>query len=321
MRCPASRCVSVGLSLLASLCVSAQERKVAITVDDLPYVRGGLSGLRDGEVRSAAETANQKLLAAFEAHHVPLTGFVIQQRVESLGPAAGTKVLKQWIMHGFDLGNHTYSHSDFNDLSPEQIEQEIVRGESTIGPLMKQAGKKLVFFRFPMNHTGDTKLKHDEIAAFLARRGYRVATCTIDTSDYLFNDAYVQMLANHDGESAERLRKEYLAFSSTEIDYYTALNRQVLGYEPPQVMLLHDNRLNADVIEQVLRQFEEKRYQFVTLDVAQSNAAYRIPDTFITKFGLMWGYRWAGERDVKVDIHLEPDPPEWILKYGKAVAK
>ena len=33
------------------------------------------------------------------------------------------------------------------------------------------------------------------VAKFLAGRGYRLATCTIDNSDYLFNATYVQMLA------------------------------------------------------------------------------------------------------------------------------
>jgi len=42
-----------------------------------------------------------------------------------------------------------------------------------------------------MNHTGDTQDKHDQIAAFLSQRGYRLATCTVDNSDYLFNDAYL----------------------------------------------------------------------------------------------------------------------------------
>jgi hypothetical protein len=186
---------------------------------------------------------------------------------------------------------------------------------------MKEAGKKLEFFRFPMNHTGDTKVKHDRIAAFLSQRGYRLATCTIDNSDYLFNDSYVRMLAKNDNAAAQKLRLEYLAYTSDEIDYYAALNKQVFGYEPPQVMLLHVNRLNADVIEQVLTQFETKLYKFVSLDAAQSDAAYRTPDTYITKYGPMWGYRWAKERNVKVNGSLEPDPPKWILEYGKSSAK
>jgi len=312
---------SVGISLLSAFTGFAQGRSVAITVDDLPYAGGAQIAASASEVPSTAEIVNRKLLAALQAHRVPVTGFVIQKTVESLGPALGTSILKEWTSRGFDLGNHTYSHADLDGLSAEQMEREIVRGESTAGPLMKEAGKKLAFFRFPMNHTGDTKEKHDAVAAFLLQRGYRVATCTIDNSDYLFNDAYVRMLAKNDGQAAQKLRAEYLAYTNAEIDYYAALNGQVFGYEPPQVMLLHDNRLNAEVIEQVLRLFEQKEYRFVSLDVAQSDAAYRTPETYITKFGPMWGYRWANERSVKVNGSLEPDPPKWILQYGKASGK
>jgi peptidoglycan/xylan/chitin deacetylase (PgdA/CDA1 family) len=237
--------VPAALWLFFSGSALAQERTVAITVDDLPFAGGG----------AAADISefNLDLLAAFQAHHVPVTGFVIQKRVESLGLVSGTRILKEWITRGFDLGNHTHSHPDINNLSARQIEDEIVRGESTVAPLMLEAGKKLTFFRFPYNHTGDTQAKHDEIAAFLRLRGYQLATCTIDTSDYVFNNAYTQMLAQNDQAAAGKLRLDYLAYTSTEIDYYAALNKQVFGYEPPQVMLLHDNRLNADVIEQVLR--------------------------------------------------------------------
>jgi hypothetical protein len=123
------------------------------------------------------------------------------------------------------------------------------------------------------------------------------------------------MLAKGDNASAQKLRTEYLAYSSAEIDYYSGLNRKVLGYEPPEVMLLHDNLLNAELIEKILTLFEQKQYKFVTLAAAQSDPAYQIPDTFITKSGQMWGYRWAAERNVKYDGRLEPDPPAWILNY------
>jgi hypothetical protein len=139
----------------------AQSRTVAIAVGDLPSA---------GDPKGAsAEAVNAKLLAAFKRHHVPVTGFVIQKRVE-----------------------------------------EIVHGEATVAPLMKEAGKKPEFLRFPYNYTGDTGAKHDAIAAFLSGRGYKLATCTIDTSDYLFNDAYVLMLAKNDAASAQKLRLEYL---------------------------------------------------------------------------------------------------------------
>jgi peptidoglycan/xylan/chitin deacetylase (PgdA/CDA1 family) len=301
--------------ILGSGSLVAQKRSVAITVDDLPYAAGGAAA-DTGEEAPQAENVNRRLLAAFRRRHVPVTGFVIQKRVEALGDV-GPKILGRWTSGGLDLGNHTYSHSDINTLTIEQIQDEIVRGESIIGQLMKDTGKKLEFFRFPMNHTGDTKEKHDAIAEFLLQRGYELATCTIDTSDYVFNEAYVRMLAKHDALSARRLRSAYLAYTTAEIDYYAGLNREVLGYEPSQVMLLHDNRLNADVIEQLLGIFMQKRYEFVTLASAQSDRAYRIPETYITKFGPMWGYRWASERKVKVNGSLETDPPKWISEYGK----
>jgi peptidoglycan-N-acetylglucosamine deacetylase len=306
-------CVSVSLGLFWSQCAFAQNRAVAVTVDDLPYASASAVSPSDSAV---AQEINRKLLAALKRHHTPATGFVIQRRVEELGIAAGTKILREWTSGEFDLGNHTYSHPDINQLSPAQIEDEIVRGEISFVPLMKQVGKKPEFFRFPMNHTGDTQQKQGQVMAFLTQRGYRLATCTIDNSDYLFNEVYVRMLAEHDS-SARRLRIEYLSYTSAEIDYYAGLNKQVFGYEPPAVMLLHDNRLNADVIEQLLALFEKKQYKFVSLDGAQSDPAYQIPDTYITKYGPMWGYRWAAERSVKVNGRLEPEPPDWVLRYSE----
>lgn len=306
-------CILVSLSLFWSPGAFAQNRTVAVTVDDLPYASVLAVSPSDAAV---AEEINRKLLLALKHHHAPVTGFVIQKRVEELGVAAGTEMLRGWTSGEFGLGNHTYSHADINQLSPAQIEDEIIRGEASFVPLMKQVGKKPEFFRFPMNHTGDTPQKHEQVAALLTRRGYRLATCTIDNSDYLFNDADVRMIAAHD-TSAQGLRLEYLSYTNSEIDYYAGLNKQVFGYEPPAVMLLHDNQLNADVIEQLLALFEKKQYRFVSLDRAQSDPAYQIPDTYITKYGPMWGYRWAAERGVKVNGRLEPEPPEWVLQYSK----
>jgi peptidoglycan/xylan/chitin deacetylase (PgdA/CDA1 family) len=264
----------------------------------------------------AAEVANRKLMKEFTRHKVPVTGFVIQKSVENLGLASGTEILREWTRRGFDLGNHTYAHPDSNNLTIEQYEDQITRGEAAFVPVMKAAGRKPEFFRFPFNHTGDTKEKRDALAAFLAQRGYRLAPCTMETSDWMFNNAYVRMLARHDHAAAARLRADYLVFTSAQIDYFAGLNTQVLGYEPPEIMLLHDNKLNADVIGKVLALFEKKQYRWISLAQAESDLVYQLPDSIVTKYGPMWGYRWARERGVKVDGSLEPEPPKWITDYG-----
>ena len=94
----------------------------------------------------------------------------------------------------------------------------------------------------------------------------------------------------------------------------------MLGYEPPQVMLLHDNLLNADTIDDVLALFRERGYRFVSLAEAEKDPAYRIPETHPTPYGIMWGYRWATERGVKVNGRLEKEPPDWVTHYGEPEA-
>lgn len=296
------------LTLLGVSFAYSQSRSVAIPVDDLPYA----GTVVDLPLYTPA-AVNDRLLEAFTKRHTPVTGFVIGKVVDQIGAVAGTRILQEWVTDGLDLGNHTYSHVDIDGVSLPQVEEEIVRGEAAFASLMKVAGKQPEFFRFPMNHTGDSTAKHDSIAVLLSQRGYQLAACTIDTSDFVFNAAYVKMVAKNDASSAQRLRRDYLAYTSVEIDYYAALNKQVLGYEPPQIMVLHDSPLNADLINEILKLFADKGYKFVSLRVAQSDPAYRIPDTYITTYGPMWGYRWAQERHVKVNGRLEPDPPKWVL--------
>lgn len=306
--------VMMFFGVLASGVACSQAHTVAITIDDLPFVSGEAKPLSPNDARQAAEV-NRRILKRLVRRHVPTTGFVVEGEVDELGLSEGSSILKGWIGSGFSLGNHTYSHKGANELTADQFKDDVIKGERTFRPLMQDSHSGL-FFRFPFNATGDTKEKHVEIAEFLQRRGYRLTPCTIENEDYNFNAAYVQMLRKHDEVNAKRLRAAYLTYTSEEIDYYTGLNKQVLGYEPPQIMVLHDNQLNADLIDQVLKLFVAKRYRFVTLEEAERDPVYQVSDTFVTKYGMMWGYRWAQERHVKVDGRREKEPPSWITDYG-----
>jgi peptidoglycan/xylan/chitin deacetylase (PgdA/CDA1 family) len=300
----------VALILFAWACSvpsEAQSRTVALTFDDLPAV-----GTKDS---ASAESFNRAILDSLAKHNAPAIGFVNEKKVVELG---SKEILEQWVQRGFDLGNHTFSHADLNNLTLEQFKQEVISGEASFAFALAEVNKAPRFLRFPYNHTGDTAAKHDAVAAFLKERRYQIATCTIDNEDFLFNEAYLRMLATKDDQSAVKLRTEYLAYTAAEIDYYTSLHKQVFGRPIPHVMLLHVNRLNADLIDQLLDIFEAKLYTFVSLDVAQSDPAYNTPDTFATNYGWMWGYRWAKERGVTVDGSLESEPPAWISQYATA---
>jgi peptidoglycan/xylan/chitin deacetylase (PgdA/CDA1 family) len=285
------------------------QRSVALTFDDLPVA--------PTDHPAAATAIIGAILQALDRHHAPAIGFVIGKRVEAVGGGEGTRLLQDWVRRGYDLGNHTYSHTDLNDVSAAQYERDVVADEMYFAPLMAAARHSAHYFRFPYNHTGDTREKHDAVASFLAGRGYTVAPCTIDNEDSVFDRAYLAALAAKDARSAREIQAAYLEYTSAEIDYYASLHKQIFGREIPHVMLLHANRLNADAIDDVLKLFEQKHYRFVPLGIAMADPAYATPDTFVTKFGWMWGYRWAKELGVKVNGNLETEPADWIKQYGE----
>lgn len=293
--------------LFCLLCVStaiAQSPSVALTFDDLPAV-----GASDAiEVRAI----NLEILNSLDRHHAPATAFVIGQNAHLTSQS--WPMLEEWKHRGYVLGNHTWSHPNFADLTIAQEEEDILKGERAIAPLLAPGIK---FLRFPYNGTGNTSEKHDAILSFLKAHNYQIATCTIDNEDYVFAAAYNKMLTKHDADSATRLRAAYLDYTATEIDYYTHLHKQIFGREIPHVMLLHASRLNADTINQILALFTVRGYRFVTLTQAQSDPAYATPDTYATKYGPMWGYRWAKELGISLKNNHETEPPAWISEYGK----
>lgn len=273
------------------------------------------------------ESTNRRLVAGLVQAHIPVTGFVIagfvSPKATGQSGGSGQRSLQLWFDADFDLASHSDSHPNFADISLEQMEADVSRADDTLRPLLAAHGQKLQYFRFPYNNTGDTQAKHNAFATFLKDHGYKVGTCTIDTSDYVFASAYSRAIGAKDSAMAARIRHEYLAYSATEIDFYAALNSWVLGYEPPEVMLLHDSLLNADTISEVLALFRSRGYRFVSLSDAQRDPAYAIPDTYITKYGPMWGYRWAKEKHVGNLGMKELEPANWIADYanGKATSE
>lgn len=308
-----SLALGIAVSVIATTASGQPQLSIALTFDDLPFA----DAVRPGTVadRARALRANAQIQEALKHYGAPATGFVIERKVEDLGPA-GRQILASWNRGSFELGNHGFSHADSNDMTLTRIAGEIDRGELTIKPMAKRAHRALRFYRFAYNHVGDSEQKRAAIEGLLAARCYRLAASTIDTSDYIFATAFERALKQNDTAMQRKIEDAYLSYTTTEIRYYADLNRKVLGYEPPEVLLLHLSSLNAATMNRVLAILRSMNYRFVSLDRAQADPAYRRSPAVATKFGPMWGYRWARERGVKVDGRLEQEPPQWVQDYG-----
>ncbi len=302
--------------LLFSLSVAGQTdrpaRKMAITFDDLPYVVVGQQGL------ASAQRATKEILRVLKAHDVPVVAFVNESKLQVTGEVdARIALLQNWVDAGMILGNHTYSHPDFNALTIDQFEDEIIKGEVVTRRLMQSHQPYQLYFRHPMTHTGDTQARKEAIESFLASRGYRVTPHTIENSDSIFNVAYVSALRSKDEVLAKRLRDAYLDFSIAATDFAEHISPQIFGREVTQTLLIHANDINADCLEELLTRFSGRGYNFVTLDAAMSDPAYQTKVTYVTKAGPSWLWRWMKSKGMNVGFNDDPEPPQWVLDLSK----
>jgi len=92
-------------------------------------------------------------------------------------------------------------------------------------------------------------------------------------------------------------------------DYDEQFSRDLLGYEPPQVILLHGNNLEADHLGDVLDLLRKRGYRFVTLESALNDDAYSLPNTYSANMASGWLEQWAVSRG-KITRGGPEFPPE-----------
>ena len=296
------------------------ERRVAITVDDLP---GAIPATptANGELRDLVRY-NEAIPAILKAHHAPAIGFVNEKRLHVAGERdRRVALLERWIDAGFELGNHTYSHVNFNQVSLEEMEDETIRGEVVTRSLLAAVGRSERYFRYPYLFTGPTPELKETFEAFLRSRGYKNAPVTVDNADYMFNDILHEALAQKDGKLAERTKREYLQFAQTEFAYFEEASRKLFGREIAQVFLMHDNEINSETLDELLGLLEKRGYQFVSLDEALADSAYATPDRFVGTAGISWIDRWRVFFGQKADYEHDPDPPDWVMTRFREIRR
>lgn len=295
-------------TLAAAARAQTPARTMAITFDDLPYVMIG-----DGPYVTRGRAATDKILSTLKKHKAPAVAFVNEGQLNGDDRKARINLLRQWVNQGEILGNHTYSHPDFNRLTVEQFQEEITKGEVVTRQLMRSRQPYQLYFRHPMTHTGDTREKKEAIEKFLAAHGYKVTPHTIENSDFIFNVAYAQALQRHDDALAQRVRDAYLDMTITAIAFAEKISPEIFGREIPQILLIHANDINGDSLDEMLRRFEARGYSFVTLDKVMADPAYQTKDTYVNNYGPTWFFRWAKSKGLKLDFSGDPDPPKWVM--------
>ena len=291
---------------------STAQREIAITIDDLPA--GGANLMTGAEIGEMTT----KLLGTLRDQKVPAVGFVNERKLYKLGEVDDRmKALAMWPEYGFELGNHTFSHASLNRVPLKDWEEEVIRGESVTRILLAPYNLQLRYFRHPYLDTGRDLETRRQAEAFLVSRGYRIAPVTMDAWDWMYASVYEDARRRSDTELEQQLVSSYLSYTGAVFDYYEKLSKELIGYEPKQILLLHGNWLEADHIQVLLDLLRKRGYKFVTLQEALSDPAYSLPDEYVGEEGTNWIDHWAITRGQPPKD--TPVFPQWVIDRANAL--
>lgn len=281
------------------LSASGQEKKVCLTIDDLPVV------IYDGPGSGVGpEALTNDIVDFLAAHKIPAVGFVNEEKLirdGSVDPAA-VKLLEYWLQNRLELANHTFRHLNYHRTDYDTFALDILNGEKISRPLSRRYDMPYRYFRFPFLNIGKTKEEADTMRQFLRLHSYVEAPVTIDNSDYIFAGLYEKALAEKDTAEMRRIGSAYLRLTADRITYSEKLSEMLFHRQIGQVFLIHMNRLNADYLEALYTLFRERSYSFVTLEQALTDDAYSQPVTRYGDWGISWLERWAMSQNIGKEL-------------------
>jgi len=308
--------------LLLSLVAQAGEvdRRIAVTIDDLPWAR------LDEIVPADLQARHEALMAQLHQAGVPVVGFVNGNKLEVDGVVqpARVQMLRDWRDAGYELGNHTWSHMDLNARGVAAFQQDFLRGEEVLKPLLAERGQVPQWMRHPYLRAGRTPQDRAVMDAFFAEHGYRIAPVTVDNGEWVWAFAYANVMNEQPDSTAReatlaRLRKGYVPYMLNKLGYYEQQSQALLGYALAQVWLMHANELNAATFAELVAATKRRGYRFVSLEEAVRDPAYaRGTEGYDGRYGPSWLHRWAmAEKKPKDYYGTEPVVPQWVKTLAK----
>lgn len=301
---------------LLFLCLMSfgQKKQVCFSYDDLPVVNYGVTD------SSYQKAITDRLILSLKSSRIPAIGFVNERKLyneRGLIPFQ-KRMLSCWANNGLELGNHTYSHPDYNKVSFNHYSHDILKGETVTREILSGKGMSLKYFRHPFLHVGNTKEKADSLAVFLSGHGYKVAPVTIDNEDYLFAVAYKRANDKNDTTLGRQIGRDYVRYMERKLNYFEKQSEKLFGRNIAHVLLLHASLLNADYTGALVSMFMRNGYTFVSMDEVLKDPAYQAEVSVYGNWGISWLDRWALSQGKKGDFFKdEPSSPDYIRQLAE----
>ncbi|HXS11867.1 MAG TPA: polysaccharide deacetylase family protein [Acidobacteriaceae bacterium] len=286
--------VSFALGLGVSSAQTTTDAKtplqIAFTFDDLP----AHGPLPPGTARPAVVNS---ILATLKRENMPpIYGFVNGFRVAQY--PYQIHILQAWRAAGNPLGNHTWSHPEFDKLSVAQYETNIQRNE----PLLRKVSpdNDWHWFRFPFLEEGDTIEKREQLRTWLSEHGYRIAEVSMDFQDYDWNEPYARCAAKHDSAAINSLHDSYLDAADESIRVYREIAETLYHRDVPYVLLMHVGAFDARMLPELIGLFRSRGFSFITLQQAMADPIYSFDSKIPSPGGNTFNELVAQSRNVNI---------------------
>lgn len=257
---------SLGLSVAAlslrrvSAIARVPRPQFSITMDDFDW--------RDAVSLAAAER-NAAILDTLDKYGHKAALFVIGRNIED---DEGKELLKTWDKAGHLIGNHTYSHRNFNARETDVLkyQSDILRAEA----LLQEFRRFKKYFRFPMLKEGDTFGKRESMRQFLKIKGYQNGHVTIDNSDWAIDQRLTARLKRDATANIRPYRDFYLEHIWARSQYYDSLAERVLGRPVKHTLLVHFNLLNGLFLGDLLKMYKQKGWELIDAEEAFTDPVF-----------------------------------------------
>lgn len=242
------RCSLIGLLLLTSL--AAQARELVLVFENSLQPSSSL----DAMARS------QMLMRNLAMAEVPQAMFLVQPRgLDSKDKAR----LRLYSERGHLLVNAGYHQSLVNKGDLYAYEVGILKANRLLAPY--PGYKKHLHFSY-LHEQGDSNIQRGLID-FLARRGYRPAFTNFNAwrgADAYLNQLYQARVKRNRPVNMAALETAYVELLSRAITEQDALAFNLLGYSPPQTLVLQENDLAAYFVVALVDNLTARGWRFTS---------------------------------------------------------
>jgi len=303
-----ARLVLAVLLVFSTFPAAAQEKRIAISFDDVPRQPGGFMTPDERTVRLIA--------GLHEAGVEQAAFFVTTGNLEQDYGKGGEARIRAYVAAGHVIGNHSHSHGWLTDADPAAYIADLDKAEAWL------AGKpgKRPWYRFPYLDEGRDLARRDTLRAALRERGLLNAYVTVDNFDWAVDDLTRKAMEARQTIDLTNLDALYVETIVDTAEFNDRNAREILGRSPAHVLLLHETDLNALFIVDLVAGLRAAGWTIITMDEAYRDPIARMePDTLHLGGGRVSALAAAAGRDPDTLVHPRTNEAELARLFEELV--